>query len=324
MGRPRKRDKHLPANMYYRGKTYFFVRGGKWHPLGHDLAGAMIEYGRMLAEPKGGMAELIDKALDAIKPRIAESTHKQYVVAARKIKKAFVEFAPEQVKPKHVAAFKVSMVDHPSMANRCLTLLRVVFSQAVEWQIIDSNPASEVKKLAQNQRDRYLNDAELSAIYSKAGPRLQVIIDLCFLTGQRISDVLAIRYADMTDEGISFKQRKTGARLTVRWSPELRAAVERAKTLYGNVRAFTLIQSKTGKPPSYSTVWEQWQAACEAAGIEDANIHDLRAKSITDANEQGLDPQAIAGHTSRAMTERYIRIRRPPVVTGPNFGKKRG
>jgi integrase len=38
--------------------------------------------------------------------------------------------------------------------------------------------------------------------------------------------------------------------------------------------------------------------------------HDIRAKTLTDADERGQDAQRLAGHKSRAMTDRYIKTRR--------------
>ncbi len=47
------------------------------------------------------------------------------------------------------------------------------------------------------------------------------------------------------------------------------------------------------------------------AGVEDAHFHDIRAKSLTDANRAaGRDyAQALAGHADGSMTEVYVRAR---------------
>ena len=37
--------------------------------------------------------------------------------------------------------------------------------------------------------------------------------------------------------------------------------------------------------------------------------HDIRAKTLTDAAGLGQDAQKLAGHKSRAMTDRYIKTR---------------
>ena len=60
-----------------------------------------------------------------------------------------------------------------------------------------------------------------------------------------------------------------------------------------------------------------------AAGVEDANLHELRAVSGTEAQAQGHDPHTLLGHTDRKMTQRYLRDRTVPVVDGPSFGRQK-
>lgn len=320
MTRPRKSDRHLPQCVYFKHGAYWFVKKGHWERLGSSLTSAMAEYGRRVSEPSSGMAELIDSALATIRPRIAAITWSQYQTAARKLKTIFAEFSPEQVKPKHIAQMKIGLSETPNMCNRCLSVLRQVFDYALEQQLIESNPAIGIKRHQEHKRKHLIDSGEYGAIYAAAGPRLQVIMDLLYLTGQRVVDVLSIRYADLREEGIYFEQDKTDARLTVRWTPELRAAVERAKALHGStIRALTLLHNRRGKAPDYRTVRDQWVKACEAAGILDADLRDLRAMSGTAAKAQGKNPTALLGHTSPAMTTRYLRDKEVPVVDGPSF-----
>jgi len=322
MSRPRKNNKYLPPCVYHKHGAFWLVKRGKWERLSDTLPEALAEYARRVqTHAKGSMPELIDRVLVHVSPRLAKSTQSQYRTAGEKLKKLMSEFSPEQVKSKHVAAIKMHLADTPNMANRVLSVLRIVFQHAVEWQLCESNPCIGIKRHDEVKRTRYITDAEYSAIYAAAPPRLQVIMDMLFLTGQRISDVLSIRYADMNQEGITFNQQKTGARLIVRWSPDLHSTVERARTLNGNLRALTLLHNRKGKTPDYSSTKIQWNSACEKAGVTDAHIHDLRAKSLTHAKQQGFNPQTLAGHTSGAMTERYIRLRETPEANGPKFAK---
>jgi integrase len=319
MGRPRKTDKHLPPCVYHNHGAYYLVRGGKWIPLGHDLSTALAEYGRTYNSPKGTMPALIDTVLEHVRPRLARASYEQYRIAAGKLKNILAEFAPNQVKQKHVAQIKLALANTPNMANRVLSFLRQVFDYALEQQLVDSNPAIGIKRHKEAKRQRLLSAAEFQAIRSAAGDRLQVIMDLAYLTGQRIGDVLCIRVTDLLEDGIAFAQQKSGVRLVVRWSPDLRSVVERAKTLHGNIRALTLLHNRRGKAPDYRTVRDQWDAACAAAAVTDANLHDLRAMSLTAAKGEGKDATALAGHASPAMTARYLRDRQAPIVDGPSI-----
>jgi integrase len=318
--RPRKHNLKLPPCVYLRHGSYYLVRKGKWERLGRDLSTALAEYGRRLEPPKGAMAALIDEALPVITKDVAKATAAQYRTAAGKLKGILEEFSPEQVLPKHVARIKRAMAGTPNMANRCLTVLRLVFHYAVEEQIVDSNPAVGITRLAEGERERLISIPEFLAIYEKAGPRLQVIMDLLLLTGQRVTDVLGIRLADLKDDGIYFRQRKTDARLVVRWSPELESVVERAKGLPGKVQGLTQLQGRKGKPVDYRSVQLQWSKACRLAGVQDADLRDLRAMSATMAQQQEKNPTALLGHTSPAMTARYLRSKKIPRVDGVSFG----
>lgn len=147
-------------------------------------------------------------------------------------------------------------------------------------------------------------------------PTLQVVMDLCYLTGQRIGDVLAIRHADLTENGIVFEQQKTGARLCVAWSDDLRSVVAESKALHQSLRGMTLLHTRQGKPFAYWTVRTLWDRACSAAMVKDAHIHDIRAKSATDAKKAGVDSMALLGHKSEAVHQRYLRSKETPVVEG--------
>ena len=318
--RPRKKDRHLPKSVYRRHGAYWYVKRGKWARLGSDLPSALSEYGRLMSPAKGGMDALVDSFLAAKSEKVAKNTAKQYEVAGYKIKEMLRDLQPHEILPRHVAQLKFNLQATPNMANRVVSVLRLVMDYAMEHDLVDSNPAIGIKRLPEKERERLITPDEYRRIYEKAPPRLQVIMDLCYLTGQRVSDVLNIRHADIGGEGIAFRQQKTGVRLLVRWSPELRTVVDRARTLHGNVRALTLLHNRRGKPPDYKTTWDQWKAACEAAGVPDAHIHDLRAMSGTAAEEQGLDPTKLLGHTSPRQTRRYLRAKKTPVVNGPSFG----
>lgn len=307
-----------PPRKYFHRKhgAYYFVRAGKWERLSDDLETALQLYASRMAHADCAIGKLLDDAI-AARTGLRPSTRKQYRTAASHIRHAFQQFRRlDQIQPRHIAEFRRTMSGTPNMGNRCLSVLRMALDYALEMQWIDSNPAAGVRRHKERHRSRLLSATEYRAIYCQAGPRLQVIMDLCYLTGQRISDVLAIRRSQIRDGGIEFQQSKTGAKLLVR-APGLPDVIERALTLHGAVRALTLFRGRFGGPPKYRSVRDQWEAACTAAGVEDAHLHDLRALALTEADRAGLDAQALAGHTSEAMTRRYLRSKEIPEVNGP-------
>jgi integrase len=319
MNRPRKKDRHLPKCVYLKHGAYWLVRKGKWNRIGTTLHEALATYASLYEQSEGTTAALIDEAVLALQGKWKPNTAKQYAIAAKKLKKILAEFEPSQVKPKHASQIKTSLAKTPNMANRVLSFGRLVFGWAFEQQRIDLNPFFGISRHPEAKRGRLLGVDEYAAIYAKAGPRLQVIMDLLVHTGQRINAVLRIRRADLLEDGIRFPPHKTETKRIVRWTTDLREIVERAKTLNGNIRALTLLHNRRGKTPDYRTVQLQWQNACTAAGILDARLHDLRALAATEAQKQGKDATALLGHTNPQQTKRYLRGKEEPVVDGPSI-----
>lgn len=296
------------------------MKKGKWTRLGTGLAEALAAYAETIETPKGSMPELIERVYKYHAKGLSENTQAQYRIAADRLKVIFARANPGQVKSKHVAAVKVALADTPNMANRITSFLRTVFTYAVEWQIVESNPCVGVRRHIEPQRTRLLSNEEWHAIHAHAGPRLKVIMELQYLTGQRISDVLTIRRNQITDDGIAFEQQKTGAKLVVRWSRQLRATVAAAEALSaGKPPALTLLRGRYNGAPDYRSVLKQWNDACMSAGVKDARLNDGRARSATTAEAQGLDAQALLGHTTPQHTMRYLRDRSAKQAEAPNI-----
>lgn len=316
--RPRKHNRHLPPCVYLRHGAYYLVRRGQWTRLAADLPTALREYARLYAQPVGGMVALIEEALPELIEGKAPNTGKLYTLAARKLQEILAEFSPEQVTPKVVAQMRRGLADTPVMANKCLLVLKMVFQWALENGQADSNPVVGVRKYGERKRTRRVTLQEFRLIREHAPERLRVVMDLCYLTGQRIGDVLKIERSHLLDSGIYVKQQKTGAELVVAWSPELRAAVDAAKAQHGKIARMRLVQWK------YRTIHEDWTKAVQAAGVEHCTLHDLRAMSATETNRQGGSAKGLLGHTDERMTRRYLRDTEAPVVQGPSIGQKAG
>lgn len=309
--------------VYLKHGAYWLVKRGKWERIGTTLEQASLEYLRRQQAPGAGkLPELIERTFThhAATAGLAASTKRQYRLAADTLKRRLAAFdEPNQVKPRHVAQLKVDGAAHPNMTNRVVGLLRTLFGYWLEWGHADTNPCVGVRRYKEPRRTRLITMDEWWAIHQHAGPRLQAIMKVAYLTGQRIGDVLSLRRAQCTAAGIEFKQQKTGKLVTVRWSPELEAARDEALALHGRIPGLTLFPGRKGKPPDYRSVLLQWHTACKAAGVCDAKPNDQRAQALTAARREGKSAQALAGHSTEAMTARYLRDRAADEVDGPTL-----
>lgn len=314
--RPRQTNRDLPACMYEKHGAYWLVKGGKWRRLAKDKRAALIAYAKLTQPTQGGMPKLIDEALTYILPQVKPSTAKQYRLAGDRLKIIFADFEPAQVQMADVTDMMRMYVGRPNMGNRLLSVLQQVFDYARQDRRIEHDPCLRVERHEEKKRTRLIQWKEYHAIWDKATPRLRCVMDLMVTTGQRPVDILKIRRSDLNDDGIYFKQAKTGAQVLVPWNKDMKAASDRAKALQGN-SALTLFRTRSGGTPAYKTVYDEWCRACKAAGIEDADLRDLRALAGTEAKRQGKNPTKLLGHKSTRMTERYLRDREIEVAEGP-------
>lgn len=320
MGRRRRNQLDLPPRMHLKSGTYYYVTTSlprKWISLGKELAAARkawaeIESG---AENSASLSTLIDEwtTTEAF-TSLSLNTRRVYKSAIKQIKAVFAEFTSvTEIRPQHIAAW-LDAHDSKVMANTGKSILSNVLAIAVRRGLIDRNPAKEVDNLTVKRRTRYLTDEEYLSIRSFAHPVLAAAMDLSYATGSRIGDVLEIHLSHISAEGLLVRQEKTGKLQLFSRNPALDKAIENARVIPRAVRGMFLLCTERGKKYQYAVLNRLWIEARTAADVEDAQFRDIRAKSATDAKRGGQDYQAILGHTTKAMSDSYIKIEDAQIV----------
>lgn len=317
--RPRKTDRHLPSCVYLRSGSYYHVKAGKWTMIGSDLPSALKAYAKILSAPKDKMPALVERYIEQLS--VAPATKRSYISAKNHLVKILVDMEPQEITAQDVRRIIACYKKQPGVANSLKKVLVGSLELAFEEERVERNVARDVMSLKTVARDRYITDDEYSRLYSKASELMQMIMDMLYLTGQRIGDVLSIRYADISEDGITFKQEKTGARLLVSWTPDLAQTVSKARTYHQSVKGLTLFHDHAGKKYRYERIRDQWETVCKRAGVENAHLHDIRAKAATDAKKQGMNSQVLLGHTTESSHRRYLRNKETPVTPALSFRK---
>ncbi|NSX15014.1 tyrosine-type recombinase/integrase [Cupriavidus taiwanensis] len=356
----RKKASPLPSRVYEKNGAWYFVDiKRKWHKLCRVSDGLTRLYTELAAMNRDHearddemMAGLVDAWLMAKLPTYARTTQENYRVMAATIKAEFIEYRVDEVQPMNVARFlDLKFSKTPSLSNKYRALLSVIMAYGVRKGLRNDNPVREVGGASEKKRDRYITDGELAAVKEAAcfddrdPPRplpsaraFSALIDLAYLTAQRIGDLLALNWADVSDEGISFRPAKTvnssGVRLLIAMNSDLRDALDLAKG--GKVVSIgPVISLAGGSRMTYKSAHKIWTRACERARrkyerdcakegnpadprwLMDMHFHDLRAKALTDKTraEGAAAAQALAGHTTAAMTAHYTKAREVETVT---------
>lgn len=308
MGRPKTTAKHLPQRMRMKGENYYHVANGRWTPLGKELTLARIKWAELEGVSNGDtFNDALNKYLASPEfNALAPNTKRSYLTLCEPLRKGMGAARCKVIVAAHIYSF---MDKYPSKggANVALNVIKHAMEKARRAGWIEENPAHKIDRHIIKPRGRYLEDHEYRAIYDKANPVIQAIMILAYLTGARQIDVIKMRLSDVTEEGIFVMQQKTKKKQLFTWTPELREAIDQARAISRNIRGMTLFCTKKGAQYSASTIRKMWADACAKAGIEDAQFRDMRSKAGTDAKEAGQDHQKLLGHTSKAMSDKYVK-----------------
>lgn len=138
---------------------------------------------------------------------------------------------------------------------------------------------------------------------------IRYAMGIAYLTGQRQADILNLRRRDLLDEGIYFKQRKTGNEVIVEWPPALHKAVRRA-LMHGDTLAFDYVirtrNNQCYSSSGFQTVWKRLMYKLP----EDVRFKfmDIRPKARSDG-----DDKRLLGHSNPDAMARVYQ-RKPTVV----------
>ena len=192
-------------------------------------------------------------------------------------------------------------------ARHEMVLLGHVLSKAIRWGLATLNPVRGLDFGERAGKRAQVPLGQVEAVRALASERIRVAIDLAVSTGQRRGDLLTLRRSQLTDDGILFRQSKTGAEVLIAWSDDLRSIVERAKRLAPQIPAEYLIRTQHGKPYTargFSAIWQRLMTKHVKAGGTRFSFHDLRAVSA-DGAETVEEARARLGHASTATTLRH-------------------
>jgi len=311
-----KRD--LPAYVYRRkgGLLYFEKRGQKSQ--------------RVFGEP--GTKEFAlqyARALNGVDPaplkRNFKALVKSYVASDRYTNKALRTVQdydkvltwvldklgdqdPAKMQRKDVIRAQSANRETQRFANYIVQVLRILFEHAIDLGWLGMHPVNPAKGVAlfkSTAPPREAWPADLVQAYRAVatGPA-RLIFELCIGTGQRIGDVLRMRWNEIDGDGIHVQQGKTGQRLWVPLTPHLRAVLVATPRLGLTICAW----GDRGRPRGYRSAADLVYAVRKDIGALEYDLHGLRYTAAAELAALGCSDElimAVTGHKTTAMVAKY-------------------
>ena len=206
-------------------------------------------------------------------------------------------------------------------ANRVIKLIKTLFYRALkteQWH--GTNPAALIELFPEKSRDRFLlpNEAPafLTALKNEPNKDLRDFTVLALFTAARMSDILAMRWQDVSLERALWLVPDESTKeepYTIELQPE---ALEILKERHTENGQNAWVFPSHGKTGHLVTVKRSWKGLLKRAGISDLRRHDMRRTHGSWMAMQGASLPVIAkalGHKSIAVTSIYSRLSLAPV-----------
>lgn len=254
------------------------------------------------------VGDIIDRYEAECLSSLGRRTARDYVRHLKHLRAAFGHLIASEVKPKDFRDF-MNVKKGKIQKNRQLAVLSSAFSEAVgRWYMLERNVLRDVKRHPSSPRNRYVTDEEYAKCKAQAPLRVQLMMELALLTGQRQGDLLDITWDQVRDMMILFTQSKTGKRLAVQITPAVEEVLDRCWQLPSGGKdggEYVITRKCGGRYTSegFRALWQRTINAFVKAGNLRFSFHDLRAKSASDSSTIDAAYQRL-GHTSMTMTRR--------------------
>ncbi|MCF2904631.1 tyrosine-type recombinase/integrase [Octadecabacter sp. CECT 8868] len=215
---------------------------------------------------------------------------------------------PAKMQRKDVIRLRDANADKPYFANYSLRVLRVLMEHCVDLGWSEYNPAKGVQEIKTDKKAREPWPHELLEAYRTRcpiGTRERLVMELCVGTGQRIGDVLEMRWGDIQDGGFVIRQNKTAKELWVPILPELQTALDAAS----RHSVFILTNERGTNRWSYRGASQAVRKVRESVGALDFDIHSWRYNAACELVEAGCGDDLVAAVTgqSPAMVQHYTK-----------------
>jgi integrase len=195
--------------------------------------------------------------------------------------------------------------------NRAIAVLRACHTMAgrrwgcpvqrIDWRMLKAPEPKE--------RIRWITREQAGLVLSLLPPHTALIVEFALYTGLRKREILSLRWGDV-DLGNGFfeVEVKGGSRRQILLSDTAREVVERCDKSGSFVFDGTNLR-------------KHFEAALDAAKIENFRFHDLRHTNATWLRQDGASLEIIRrslGHSSITVTQRYAHVHDKEVLAAAN------
>lgn len=274
-----------------------------------------------MSEPQFTVNQILDRyeaeCLDDLAPR----TRKDYKRHLPVLRREFGERIANELKPRDFTFF-VNAKTGRQQKNKQLAILSSALTHAVSyWFWADRNVLRDVKRHPSKARDRLVEDWEFEAVRKLCPDSVKCAMDLALITGQRQGDILSFKWSDIKDGAIHLQQSKTGKRMAIELSLDLKKVLGRCAQLGGREYIIVNKDGERYTSDGFRALWQRamrkamrgfWMSSrskryfTEPVLTSRWTFHDIRALAATKCPDLQTASHLL-GHANPSMTAKVYR-----------------
>ncbi len=238
---------------------------------------------------------------------LSPRTRKDYGPVFKVIEEAFADMPKAALTDKRARGifkeWRGTFAKTPRKADRHWSVLKRIFNVAKDHGLIVDNPCDRGGRLYHGSRvsDLWTQD-QITLAEARMPAHIWSAVVLAKETGQRQADLLQLLWSDIDSEHIRITQNKTGKRVSIRKSQELRemlSELKREQQRTDQLSTHVLLNTH-GRPWTSDGFQTSWGKAKNKAGIIGVTFNDLRGTAVTTWAEAGAtvpEIAALSGHS---------------------------
>ena len=236
---------------------------------------------------------------------LAASSRRKYEQHFHWLERNIGDRDPRAMKRTDLMSMRASDSMTAAQFNYRLKLVKLLLDHACDLGLRSDNPARGVRSRRYEKTTREPWPADkIAAFRAAADHRTLLLFELLLGSGQRIGDVLAMRWGDYRKGTLHVVQSKTGAKVEVPATRRLRALLDAEPR-----RCLFILTDRDGTGPwTYRLAARAMLVVRRKIGAEAWDQHSLRYSAAAELASLGCSDEMIAsvtGHTSARMVALY-------------------
>jgi hypothetical protein len=333
VGRPRKASVGLPVHVHVvraRGHLYYYYQHGRGARLkgprvklpgspyddrGHPIDAWWVAYRKLATSgdetPRAGTVSALILAYKASAEWrvMSERSKGERIRHLKRIEDVWGDLNVAGIEPWHIVELRDMHAKTPGEANNLIRGLSAMLGWSVPRGWRSDNPCGYVKKLKIGEGWLPWSWEDIEHFKAHARPVMWHAAALALYTGQRLGDVIALRWSDIDGGVIRVKQGKTKKRLAVALHRDLKALLAELPR-----SSETVLLNRRGGSWTADGFKASWQAQLNDQVMQRLRerrlvFHGLRKSAVVFLLEAGCTDAEVAAITgqSREMVEHYAR-----------------